>query len=881
MADLARSIEAGELSASRPLRVIDHYVGADGVDNLEAWLRRLLYRLKSLIGDDELTIPEAPKDQKDAAVTWIARAARSPLAGGSPEAPVTFVLMVDALDQLNDRGKDLSLLMPDVLGADVVVVTSAAEGTPAIESAEKWGKVEVPPLTADLRQAIIEDTLGRFRKKLPPEDAKRLAEAPQCGSPLFLTLALEELRVDAHHETLSTLVDHILQSNDAQSLFLNNFLLDPDYSRPQQPDLAVRFMALLGAAYAGLTEQQLADLLALPDDPIAEDTGKPRLPQSALSHLLNNFGGFLLDKRDRRAPMHRLFGEIALQHCGEENVREQLYVAFHALAEKSDDNKAEALHQVTWLAENPESSRDSSRSRLLEGIELWIGLHTSHPKVLRDALAKLDDSEREDITSRWESTCSSLLDDRIELSVKFWTECLNWLEEITFNQYQTSVRVTESLLKRLKLWNATHEATMDTMASLGSFYGAVGRFQEANCLETEVLNYRRDILGPEHPDTLTSMGNLAVTLSKQGDYTGARELEETVLEARRCLLGPEHLDSLTSMSNLASTLGNKGDHAAARELQEKVLEVRRRLLGPEHPDTLGSMDNLAFTLSAQGDYASASELLESSLEASRRLLGPEHPDTLRSMNNLASTRHYQGNFAGARDLQEPVLEISRRLLGPEHPRTLISMGNLANILRNQGDNAGALQLAETVLEALRRRLGTEHPDTLISMSTLAFTYWNLKQYANCRTLESLLLNIKTSQLGADHLDTKKAKENLSQTLNKLAANRHTIDLLTHPDFANTLAYAKAVAKHTAAPELSLSHLRQGMKLAVQNQILLSDFELSDATREQLDALKLPATITPDTIERIRDPMKLSADTKAFIQSHKRSEFIEFSSALMS
>ncbi len=120
------------------------------------------------------------------------------------------------MDQLSDGGANLELL--DKVGADGIVILSTADGTPAHQTTERWGRIEVTPLGDSMRTLMIRDTLERYRKSLPEEDARKLASAPQSGSPLFLSLALEELRVDAHHETLSTLVDDILKAPDAQTL---------------------------------------------------------------------------------------------------------------------------------------------------------------------------------------------------------------------------------------------------------------------------------------------------------------------------------------------------------------------------------------------------------------------------------------------------------------------------------------------------------------------------------------------------------------------------------------------------------------------------------------------------------------------------------------
>ncbi|EIW80071.1 hypothetical protein CONPUDRAFT_155439 [Coniophora puteana RWD-64-598 SS2] len=63
------------------------------------------------------------------------------------------------------------------------------------------------------------------------------------------------------------------------------------------------------------------------------------------------------------------------------------------------------------------------------------------------------------------------------------------------------------------------------MANLASTLWQQGKLDEAEELETQVLEARKRVLGPEHPSTLTSMANLASTLWQQGKLDEAEELE--------------------------------------------------------------------------------------------------------------------------------------------------------------------------------------------------------------------------------------------------------------------------------------------------------------------------------------------------------------------
>ena len=60
------------------------------------------------------------------------------------------------------------------------------------------------------------------------------------------------------------------------------------------------------------------------------------------------------------------------------------------------------------------------------------------------------------------------------------------------------------------------------------------------------------MLGANHPDTLTNMNNLASTLWSQGRWKEAEELEVQVMETRKNMLGTEHPATLISMKILPS-----------------------------------------------------------------------------------------------------------------------------------------------------------------------------------------------------------------------------------------------------------------------------------------------------------------------------------------
>ena len=788
MADLARHLEgrAGNVH----WRVIDHYIGADAHNSLDAWVDRLLETLHPEIEDLTGPLPETSKAKQEALSTWLAYAARR--LEQTLGKPVHFVLVLDALDQLTDGGKDVGLLRPEIIGPSATVICSAAADTPAQQAARDFEIIAVPPLTADLRASLITATLSRYRKGLAPELTATLAQAPQSGSPLFLTLALEELRLDARHESLVRTLGEILIQPDAEHLFLHAFLLDDDSARPEQPDLAVRFMALLGASRAGLTENELADLLALPEDPIAADTGKPRLPQVHLSRLLSNFQPFLLNKDGRRAPMHRLFGEAALAHVGAGEIREHLYAYFQpGYGTDWDDvdhrQASEALYQITQLTSLETEQHQAYRKRLVKDLgylRVPANLYDIANEVTAEALMALTGEDKTELGERWQQDIEVFDLASVNQSSANIRGLAGRMQDMAYDQYRLPRRLAETLLTRQELLQPVDDPQLaHTMNQLGLLCHDMADYPPVRPLYERAMAIREQALGPMHPDTATSLNNLACYLQYTGDptdFAAARPLYERALAIREQALDPTHPDMATSLNNLAGYLkytGDPTDFAAARPLYERALTIREQALGPMHPYTAKSLNHLARYLNDTGhpaDYAAARPLYERALTIREQALGPTHPETATSLNNLAVYLEQTGDpadLAAARPLYERALAITEESLGPNHPYTATSLNNLAGYLQYTGDPtdfAAARPLYERALAITEQSLGPNHPETATSLNNLAgyLKYTgDPADYAAARPLYERALAITEQSLGPNHPYTATSLNNLASYLN--------------------------------------------------------------------------------------------------------------------
>ena len=771
MADLARHLE----TAHPEWIVLDHYIGADDTNSLDSWAKRILESLHPRIHDLVGIVPEAPKDQKEALSTWIAMACRRQEQSTGKEAGSTrLVLILDALDQCSDGGKNLELLKPEILGPDAIVLVSAADDTPARESAKDYETQVVPSLTAKLKVRMIRDTLARYRKKLTPELAQRLAEAPQSGSPLFLILALEELRLDASHESLAELVGDILKAKDAEQLFLNNFLLDADYGRPELPTLAAAFMALLGASHAGLSENELADLLALPNDPKVKDTKKSRLPQIHLSRLLANLQPFLLNKAGRRAPMHRIFGKAALDYYGTVPVREHLYRHFKTGYGK-DKNEfdasgaADALYQITQLANTEHDNQKNDRNRLVADLgylQVPVNLHDKNEQsktIVLDALTSLADKEKSALVGRWKKEIEAFDADDCEKAGPSVREFGNWLEERAI--FALALAVLEALFARQTTVLATdHKERPATANSLGLLYQRLARFDDARLLFQNALAIHEKVFGLDHPDTAACLNNLAGLLTHTSNHVDAEHFYRRALTNFERSLGTEHLSTASCIDGLAVSLSYQDDYSGAEPYYRRALMIKEKVLGQEHPSTAGTLYNLAGLLMCTGSTDDAELFYRRTLAIREKVLGPDHPDTADSLNAIAELLDCTGNSAGAEPLYRRALAIRNKALGPEHPETISTLDNLAELLYSISDYDGAEPLYRLVLAVHEKNCGTEHIETATSLNNLAKVFFAMGNTARAEPLYRRVLAIKERTLGPEHEETLCLLQNLAVLL---------------------------------------------------------------------------------------------------------------------
>ena len=77
---------------------------------------------------------------------------------------------------------------------------------------------------------------------------------------------------------------------------------------------------------------------------------------------------------------------------------------------------------------------------------------------------------------------------------------------------------------------------LTSMANLASTFWSQGQWEEAEELEVEVMETRKDKRRADHPSTLSSMANLAFTWRNQGQHTTLTLIESCAQAPERVLV---------------------------------------------------------------------------------------------------------------------------------------------------------------------------------------------------------------------------------------------------------------------------------------------------------------------------------------------------------
>jgi len=696
--------------------IIQHYIGgtADSADHWQLMIR-LMAEIKHWSGDTE-----EPPAKHDGILKsfpfWLAKArARAAHEG------VRFVLVLDALNQLNDRdhARLLGWLPEHPFSGPLRLIVSTLPGLSGaddpLEAMQKrrWTELRVQPLTVEERRRMIVDYLARFGKKLDEHRLVRLASAAPAANPLYLKILLDDLRVTGAYERLDQRLTEYLAAADIVTLLhLVLARYQRDYDR-DRPGLVAEALGLIYAARRGLSETELLQLLGAVD--------QIQLPPALWAPLRAALEDALVDRG----------GILNFAH---DFLRTAVGNAFAA-----DKNRRAALR--LQLADCFEAQPISSRTC----DELpWLWKETDSLTSLRACLLDID---------------------RFLLIYKRNEEELRryWVEQL--HEQQT---VGKAYLGSFERWSREpgrqEPRIADAANELGLFLLHAVLHAEAEPLLRRSLESDELTFGKDHPKVAIHLNNLAQLLKATNRLTEAEPIMRRALDIDERLLPGDDPDLGIHLNNLAQLLEATNRLAEADPLMRRALDLAENSFGKDHPTVAIHVSNLAQLLLATNRFAAAEPLMRRALDIDEHSLGRDHASVARDLNNLAVLFQATNRLAEAEPLYRRALDINESSFGRDHPAVANDLHNLASLLEATNRLAEAEPLLRRALEIFTSRLGSEHPKVAAALSALAQLLQNTNRLAEAEPLMRHALDIDARSFGNDHPTVAMKLNNLAMLL---------------------------------------------------------------------------------------------------------------------
>lgn len=313
--------------------VIPHFVGASPAST---GLRQTLHRFCSILKSEFEFEDGVPPDTNSLINTFRQFVSLVP-------ADRHVLLVIDALNQLDEAENAQQLYwLPWQFPANVKVIVSCIDDPGREEAVLKAfehrqpHQIEVPSLTDEERFAIVHEVPSLSAKTLDPKQVKLLLENPATANPLYLLIALEELRGFGSFEQLERRISMFPDGDDAVTKLFVQVIhrLQDEFNQSEVDDV----LSLLASARRGLSDRELLDLI--------EETSVDIVSSNSdLFPILRQLRPYLQHRGDLRDFFHRnLHKAVHEQFLSDDATR----IAAHArLAEyfESQDYFTESLEE--------------------------------------------------------------------------------------------------------------------------------------------------------------------------------------------------------------------------------------------------------------------------------------------------------------------------------------------------------------------------------------------------------------------------------------------------------------------------------------------------------------------------------------------------------
>lgn len=565
-----------------------------------------------------------------------------------------IILILDALDQLSTlKGAHGLGWLLDYMPEKARLVVSSLEGDCLDVLRRRQAKeITLLPLTEGEQKEIIQALLSEWRRKLNDQQMAALLAHPGVKNPLYLRVALEELRLFGRFEQLTARIEAL--GEDIPKLFDQMLVrLEKDHGH----ELVSEVFSLLGCSRHGLSEAELLDLLAR--------EGEERFPHALWVRLARSATTYLVQRGELFGFFHRQLEDVVTARYPERESRHAKLAAYFAkapLQRKLDEYPYQLTHAEQWSA-------------------------------LGAALSELDFFDY-----AWEH-------DREYEWMGYWRSQKGRFEP--GQCYRDALDAKEKLEgKSEDLGSLSH--------TIALFFYDAGSYDWALVLEERALETLIGVFGSHSPEVAESLNNLGRIHSEKGGLKNLRKallIHQQALEIESNAIHYNDVRIANCLNNIAVIYAQCDLYKESLPIFNQALEILESKLGYDHLKVAMVLNNLGGLYHNKGAYAKAKSLYERVLDIEERWLDPHHPEVAATLNNLASINIEQGKYDEAHSLMDRAQTIWKRTIGLVHPRFAANLNNLATLYAEQQQYEKALPLFKHAVSIAEISLGRKHPDT--------------------------------------------------------------------------------------------------------------------------------------------------------------------------
>ena len=754
------------LENSESYEVLAYFIGASpGSTDYRQLLRSMCEELKSRFSLQH-DIPEGTDQLSDTFLSLLLEADR--------KFEKKIVLIIDALDQL-EGNYGLGWLL-NYRPVNIKLILSSLEG-PYLDELKRF---EVPVLELSLlgkdeQKQIIRTVLDEFkgdRCELTNEQLDDLLEHPGTGTPLYLRIALEELRLFGDYAGLSYRIRSLgIDVPEMLEQVLER--LENEHGK----ELIEKTFTLINCSRYGLSELELLDLLKRADE--------DKLPLLIWETLRRSASFYLVQRGEYVGVFHKQLVEAVEGRYPDKKKRHlelALYFEESELSRKVD----EYPHQF-MLAEEHEKLKDAlcnldvfnytmENKKQYDLVVYWNLINNRYDqlKCYQEALNSSIENKTVDVGRTLNNLSLHFINMDEYEKAEIVSQHVFQIEEETLGknhprvattlnnlslilvrmgEYQEALRVCEiSFELRIKAVEINYQDVAQSIINYIGILQHIGEYEKAISLCQSALEITEKAFGNNHPAVSTALHNFAAILMEKGEYDKALPLLERSLEIREKILGKEHPDVAQSLINLALYFQQRGEYEKAMLLYKHALDICEKVLGEDNSTFATMLARFVWLLQEMGEYDKAEPLCEYALKITEKVFGKDHPDVAGTLIIRAVLFQKKGQYEKALPLFERALRINEKVLGSEHPSVAIVLNNLAVLFEKMGEYEKVSPLYERALRIRKKTLGNNHNYVAATLANHAQFYHRMGNYEKALQLYQTALKIDEKVLGNDHLE---------------------------------------------------------------------------------------------------------------------------------